>query len=1116
MTAIKDAAAAAEVAGPAADLPLPDEDTLVFPAAWRRALHPRRGGQPGPALRSGAEARAAMDELLEWSRADVERLFVAGQNDPDLVAAGQRWLAQPTPDNPLGAASVGAVIDHMLNRIDQPRITALADGWLELGGVAFASRVIAEWAAISFFTAYSPGSIRNGLQRGDDQHGSVRDAGFRTCAGRVRAALAQVTDAEYAEARAALAEYRTGTSQQRMALAFLTPTETGWVDEACAELSGSWAHLRAPLLWHSVGNLEQLALVSAHLTGWTIFDDLTMLTTLADGVGTACAAPLMATLDRDTVDGAGQQRALGFLAQLPTDEAMRLLIERLERKYFPGAVVAAAKRFPVRAVRLLAEAADGTGPVARIAAELLRGHILANRDLVAQVVQRLEPATAQRVTAILDAPPAVADAAPDQLPPILADPPWLSRKKAAKPVAVQGLQRPEGVSVEWRPGEREEWLATESTYLKYWRMKNTSWENAAEQHAQGRLPHHEQCVLFVDGPAELVAPLVPAWRPPDSWEVEVWMRQVIGRYQVAAHGAALFVAARQPVAGGPLLAPFASPEVADLMADWLNRLKSARRLALAWLTRHPYTAAQALIPAALGSAGPARRAAENALRTLATAGFEAEIRTAAQEYGVAAAAGIEAVLGADPLQLLPTRIPEPPHWADPAMLPPILLNTGGALPATAVRHVCTMLLMSKPGAVYAGVDLVRQACTPQSLAGFSWALFERWRGVGYPSKESWALDALRWFGDDDTVRRLSPMIRAWPGEGGHARASVGLEVLSDIGSSVALMHLHGIAQKVKFAGLKERAAKKMAEVADGLGLTAEQLADRLVPDLGLDPAGSLVLDYGPRSFTVGFDEQLKPFVRDESGAVRKVLPKPGAKDDPVRGPAAYQRFAGLKKDVRTIATDQIRRLEQAMVAQRHWTGAEFRELFVAHPVLWHIVRRLVWGVYADTDTQGAGAGNGIRTAFRVAEDRSFATVDDDTFGLADADVVGLVHPLHLGEAVTAWAEVFADYEILQPFAQLGRPVYRLTDDERGAVVLDRFGGVKFPTTKVFGLEHRGWRRGATAGWRRAGLDRACAARRPDDRRRPRAGHHRGRAGRLARAADQQGVAQSQAGRQLAR
>ena len=314
------------------------------------------------------------------------------------------------------------------------------------------------------------------------------------------------------------------------------------------------------------------------------------------------------------------------------------------------------------------------------------------------------------------------------------------------------------------------------------------------------------------------------------------------------------------------------------------------------------------------------------------------------------------------------------------------------------------------------------------------------------------LYALALLGDDETVRRLAPLIRVWPGEGAHKRAVSGLDVLSSIGSDVALMHLHGIAEKAKFAGLKSAARAKMDEVAEALGLTAEQLADRLVPDFGLDADGSMVLDYGERRFRVGYDEQLKPVVADEDGSRRKLLPKPGAKDDPSLAPVAYARFAGLKKDVKTVAADQIRRLERAMVTGRRWTAAEQRTLFVDHPLLRHLVRRLVWATF-DAEDQPTGS-------FRVAEDQTLADATDDELTVAGDTVVGIAHPLHLGETLAAWSDVFADYEILQPFPQLGREVLALTAEERASKLLPRFAGATVYTGKVLGLSHRGWQRGS--------------------------------------------------------
>jgi hypothetical protein len=100
------------------------------------------------------------------------------------------------------------------------------------------------------------------------------------------------------------------------------------------------------------------------------------------------------------------------------------------------------------------------------------------------------------------------------------------------------------------------------------------------------------------------------------------------------------------------------------------------------------------------------------------------------------------------------------------------------------------------------------------------------------------------------------------------------------------------------------------------------------------------------------------------------------------------------------------------------------------------------------------------TAFRVAEDRAFADADDDALSLPAQVSIGVAHPLELGKKVPAWSEVFADYEILQPFPQLGREVHVLTDEERASGRLARFEGITVPAHSVLGLTGRGWERGS--------------------------------------------------------
>ncbi|MFD0684868.1 DUF4132 domain-containing protein [Actinomadura fibrosa] len=377
-------------------------------------------------------------------------------------------------------------------------------------------------------------------------------------------------------------------------------------------------------------------------------------------------------------------------------------------------------------------------------------------------------------------------------------------------------------------------------------------------------------------------------------------------------------------------------------------------------------------------------------------------------------------------------------WADPALLPRILTRgRDRALPAGATRSLLNLLAATAPD-----VSAVRDFCDRHSLAEFSWALFERWHVLGAPTKHRWAMTQLGLLGDDTTVRRLSPLIRSWPGESATARATAALDVLARIGSDVALTHLFELTRRGKYKGLKAKAARTIDQIAAARGITPDALADRAVPDFGLDAEGTLTLDYGPRRFTVTFDQQLVPLVVEPNGKVRKSAPKPGPKDDPTLAPAAHALFTGLRKDLRTIADQEIRRLELAMITRRSWTPDDLHALFVTHPLLGHIARRLVW------ITDGG-------TAFRVAEDRTYADVHDDPFTPPPDARVSIAHPILLDDLDT-WSELFADYEILQPFEQLGRPFHRLTDDERTAHRLTRLEGLVLPYGKAKGHSQGRW------------------------------------------------------------
>ncbi|MBA1687219.1 DUF4132 domain-containing protein, partial [Escherichia coli] len=83
---------------------------------------------------------------------------------------------------------------------------------------------------------------------------------------------------------------------------------------------------------------------------------------------------------------------------------------------------------------------------------------------------------------------------------------------------------------------------------------------------------------------------------------------------------------------------------------------------------------------------------------------------------------------------------------------------------------------------------------------------------------------------------------------------------------------------------------------------------------------------------------------------------------------------------------QIDRLEQAMCQRRRWTAEQFRLFLVEHPLVRHLTRRLLWGVYTEENT--------LIACFRVAEDSTYSDAQDELFTLP-AGNIGIPHVLEI-------------------------------------------------------------------------------------------------------------------------
>jgi predicted DNA-binding WGR domain protein len=523
-----------------------------------------------------------------------------------------------------------------------------------------------------------------------------------------------------------------------------------------------------------------------------------------------------------------------------------------------------------------------------------------------------------------------------------------------------------------------------------------------------------------------------------------------------------------------------APEVAPYMLElWLSLKKP--QLARQWLEDYPIYAVVGLIPVVAGTwVDPVRvklselkKAAIDFLVSMKRKGHESLIRSALELETPEIAAKVRSLildldepnytpfdrattpqwLQACILDLPKQKRSKPPAWVSYADLPPIVIGDR-CLDEAQINACLSALSLSTLDSPLPLVQNLKTHANPQILDTFSWSLFDRWLTEGAPNKEKWAMMAIGLLGSDRIALKLTPLIRTWPGESQHARAVLGLECLRSIGTDTALMQIHSIAQKIKFQGLKSRAQDCMEAIARDRQLTAEQLADRIIPDCGLDDRGQRSFDFGARQFQFLLGLDLKPMLRDPQGKMITTLPKPNSKDDPEQAERAIADWKLMKKQISEVAKLHSLRLERAMTEHRTWNWQDFETLLVRHPLLTHLVQRIIWATY---DPQGT-----LQNTFRVAEDLTFTDAQDNPAQPDSQAIVGIPHSLTLDDSSKSlWSEILSDYEIISPFPQLSRDTYILTDAEREAEEIDRFAKIPIPGALIARMmDDRGWLKGA--------------------------------------------------------
>lgn len=268
----------------------------------------------------------------------------------------------------------------------------------------------------------------------------------------------------------------------------------------------------------------------------------------------------------------------------------------------------------------------------------------------------------------------------------------------------------------------------------------------------------------------------------------------------------------------------------------------------------------------------------------------------------------------------------------------------------------------------------------------------------------------------------------------------------------AMPGMHGAAQLVR---LQQRVtysqALRLIEAALGsaatrIGLGRDDLEDLAVPTFDL-------VDGRTRHILGAFTAELA------AGAEGRVaLAWFGVDGQPRKSePAEVKREHGATlKELKRRAADlegmlgaQRLRIERFLMTDRSWTLADWRARLLDHPLLSLLVRRLVWSFTTGDETVTGGwlAGQ------LVGND------DAPLAGLGDETRVRLVHPVALdAETTLNWQHWLERHRVTQPFKQMHREIYRLTDAEREAGTRSaRFAGHLLHQHQFAALaKQRGW------------------------------------------------------------
>jgi len=379
-------------------------------------------------------------------------------------------------------------------------------------------------------------------------------------------------------------------------------------------------------------------------------------------------------------------------------------------------------------------------------------------------------------------------------------------------------------------------------------------------------------------------------------------------------------------------------------------------------------------------------------------------------------------------------------------LPKLYWNDGSILNQEEVRFLFYRIARSK------GLNSDIEARSLISLldknksGSFSRFVLKAFSDSGHNSKYKYLLTLSAMLGGNESVASLNTLFRKALTDKKVRLAEQAVEAMTVIGTNKALRSIEVISRKManKKPKISKLALESLDAAASELGITQDQLSDRIIPDFDFEGTYK-TFDVNGEEYRAFINKDFTLSYMDEDNKIRMSLPKDTDKE-------TKTSFTEIQKEINDVIKTQELRLSNFLSSGRKWIFDEWTNAFLNHPIMTIYAQKLVW-YCADSE------GN-LLHIFLVQEDTSLIDIEDNEVYPDENQLVGILHPIMINESTkSAWKQKLYESNIKTLIPQLEREVFIPNDDELEKSITKLFADREVPKGPDFvksWMEKRGW------------------------------------------------------------